>query len=112
MIGETVTIERPGEQDDFGDRGAGTTFDLENCVIAPAGTGLGTERPSAGGTTSVTDRTVYVAGPGHPDVKGEDRVKRADGSTWQVIGRPHRWTSPFTGEDKGIEFDIRIRTGG
>ena len=112
MIGEKLVVQRPGQQNDFGDRDPGTTFELENCVIVPAGSGLGRETARAAGTTSVTDRTVYVVGPGHPDVHGEDRVKREDGSTWAVIGRPHRWTSPFTGEDKGIEFDIQLRTGG
>lgn len=106
---ENLVVERPGTTDEHGDRVPGTSFPLPGAVIVPTNS-LGAESPGSGRTTSTTQRTVYVEGP-CPEVFGTDRVRRANGELWHVVGRPHLWVDPWTDEVGGLELIIEMRQG-
>lgn len=41
------------------------------------------------------------------DVKAKDRIQEADGTLWEVEGRPARWKNPFTGWEAGLVSSLQ-----
>lgn len=99
MSVQTVTVVRGGV-DKYGNPRAGAEPIVERCVVAPMATS------SAGGAVgwSTTNYSLYP--PAGADIRQGDQVRLADGSLWQVEGRPFAWTNPFSGTAAGGEVQI------
>jgi hypothetical protein len=110
VIGETVTITRYGT-DRYGDRVQLSTHTLTRCAFAPraraAGFRTGEDTDRAQAVTS--DAELYV--PTGSDIAPTDTVILADGTTWEVTGRPERWTDPFSGQPVGVVVALNRMTG-
>lgn len=104
MITETVTRLR-ATADQFGDLATATETSLRGVVIAP-----GSSTEVTGGQDTVTTAATLYA-PAGTDLVPTDRVRRADGTVWQVDGQPRVWRSPFTGWQPGVEAPLRRVTG-
>lgn len=108
MIGETVTILRPGAptRDVHGNDapGADTEIDVEHCAVWPTGSD---EKIQA--QDQVGERwTVWF--PFGTSVLATDRV-RIRGEVYQVSGRASSWSSPFTNTRAGVEIRLERVTG-
>lgn len=104
LPGETVTVSRPGGTNRYGDPLSATDHQLTGCVVAPAGSDEQTDRAD-----QVTTRLVVYADL-DADVTAIDRLVRADGTRWQVVGEPDRYHSPFA-PDGVCEIHIERVTG-
>jgi len=114
MIGETVTVTRegdliPGEKDDLGFpvRGEPTTFDIDHVAVALSGTSGTTESPESTGDLSITGYTLYL--PSGTQLRSTDMLTIRGVQGWQVEGdaASGQWTSPFSGEGKGVEARVK-----
>lgn len=109
---ETVTIERPGGTDKWGQKLPSTEHTSEGWGFAPT-TGTGGQRSSTEDNyqhnTVIRVSTGY--GPPDADVADQDVIRRADGTRWQVEGDPGRWRNPLTGWPAGTEVSLRRVTG-
>ncbi len=108
MIGETVTILRPGTptRDAHGNDvpGADTEIPVEHCAVWPTGS---TEKIQ--GHDQVSEQfTVWL--PYGTAVLATDRV-RVRGEIYQVTGRASSWSSPFTATRAGVEIRVERVTG-
>lgn len=101
MIGETVTILRPGTPttDIYGNDipGADTRIDITGCAVAPRLRGDSTD---AGRQGVIVGMSVYF--PAGTDVLATDRLE-VRGETHTIEGDPGYWTSPYTGTARGVE---------
>lgn len=91
IAGQTLTVQRPGGTNRFGDPLPGTEFLSPGWLLAPAGTSEHTE----GGEQVIDRLTAY--GPVDADVTATDRIVLSDGSRWQIVGQPQRYRTPFAG---------------
>lgn len=105
--GETITIERPGAADRYGDpTQPGTEHTIEGCAFYPR---YSDELHDVGRNTVITG-LVILAPPG-ADIKASDTVRRADGTRWPVDGVAGDWINPFTGWRAGTQIALRQVTG-
>lgn len=44
-------------------------------------------------------------------VAATDRIRRADGTVWEIDGEPGIWTSSLTGTKAGVQVNLRRVTG-
>ncbi|KUF18871.1 hypothetical protein [Streptomyces silvensis] len=93
IFNETIEIERPGPpvRDSTGSvvPGPSTRFSVEYCaVIPPYGVTIGSSTETHDASTTVETRRVLFA-PLGTDVCPADRVLRANGERWEVVGRPN-----------------------
>lgn len=111
---ETITVRRPSSPAAIGARGDPlpyTTFTVEGCVFAPHVT------TGENVSSEDTDRrdTVYTGlalyAPPDADIQPIDRIVRADGTLWEVMGEAADWMSPFTGWHPGRQLAVRRVTG-
>lgn len=107
----TVTLERGGGLDEYGDPVDYPILNIEvpGCKIAPTDSADTTGR----GRSGAVDRlTLYL--PFGTDVHPDDRVVIADGphaGTWAVDGDPGHWQSPFTGRTPGATVTLQRAHG-
>ena len=106
-FGETVTVERPGAEDQYGDRDAdaGTEHTIEGCAFYPRSS----DELHEGRSTVITG-LVMLAPPG-ADIRASDTIRREDGSRWPVEGSPLHWTCPLSGWHPGVQVHLRQVTG-
>ena len=77
--------------------------------VAPAdGNGTGGNEDTAGRDLVVIGLTAYL--PDGADVAAVDRAT-VRGETWEIVGLPQPWASPFTGWRPGIPVALRRVTG-
>ena len=108
--GFTLTVNRYGTPDKFGNRPPPTTHTVDGCAAAPAGS---VERTGDQVVTLEQD-TIYA--PFDADVVPTDELvvptgQAIDSGTYQVDGRPQRWSSPFTGQQFGTVIRLTRASG-
>lgn len=103
-----MTVLRSGGRDEHGDPLPGTEHVIDKVVVAPR---AATEISDRGETIVVG---LQVFPPFGSDIRATDRV-RIDVPPWagtfDVVGEPGNWQSPFTGRKAGMEVAL-TRTGG
>lgn len=105
LIGQPLTVSRPGGENRYGDPLPATEHVIENCVFAPGGTSETTDRAD-----QVTARmTVYT--DLDADVTATDRGQAPDGTWWQVSGEPQRYRSPFAADAGVCVINLERVTG-
>lgn len=104
-FGETVTVQRPGGRDRYGDVSPGTEFNVEGVGFAPR---YSNETNSDNRNTVITGLQMYV--PIGIELRPTDVVVR-NGVKWRVQGLPGEWVSPLTGWKAGIEVALERVTG-
>lgn len=103
--GETVTVERAGGTDQWGDPLPGTEFQRHGVAFAPR---TSSEQNSQGNTV-IVGLTMFDAYDA--DLRPTDVIRRADGRRYQVVGEPGPWRSPLTGWEAGVEVALERVTG-
>lgn len=106
LTGQTVTVRRFAT-DRYGDRAVIATFEVSRCAFAPR-TRVGTEN-NVRANTVTAEAELYV--PPWAGIESSDQVELADGTTWEVEGRPENWASPFTGWRPGDLVALKRITG-
>ncbi len=105
MIGETVTILRPGTPttDRHGNLipGADVRFDVAGCAVAPR---LQGDAEGDGRQGVIIGATVYF--PEGTDVRSTDRLE-VRGEEHTIEGDPGIWRSPYTEAERGVEVATR-----
>lgn len=104
LTGQVVTVRRYA-MDRYGDRTVTATFTLGRCAFAPRTSNENNDRAN----TVVADAELYV--PPWAGIKASDEVELADGTKWEVAGRPENWRSPFTGWQPGDVVALTRVTG-
>jgi hypothetical protein len=108
--GFTLTVNRYGTPDKYGNRPPPSTHTVAGCAAAPAGS---VERTGDQVLTLEQD-TIYA--PFDADVVPTDELVVPDGQpidsgTYQVDGKAQRWSSPFTGEKFGAVIRLTRASG-
>lgn len=108
--GVTVTIERPGGTDRYGNTLPGTSHIVEGCAVAPRSS----EERTDGQATVITGRSLYA--PAGADITAGDAVvlngaPQDDDERWQVNGDPAEWVNPFTGWSPGTAVALTRAEG-
>lgn len=105
--GETATIQRPTTTTDrYGntvvDWSTPTETVVAGCAFAPRTTDedRGNYRQGV-----IVGLTMYA--PPGTNVTATDRIRRADGTVFEVEGQPGEWANPFTGTDFGVQVALR-----
>jgi hypothetical protein len=106
--GEQVTVRRSTVGvDAYGDPVRATWSDLATyprCAVWPSAS----TEDNAG--RSEVDTTLQMALPPGADVLSTDRLVWR-GDTYEVIGDPFAWRSPFTGRAPGVQLTVQRVTG-
>jgi hypothetical protein len=110
MIGETITVSRPGvptgAYDEQGNAvlSAWTTFEIEGVAPAP---GTAAEQTEPYGPRSTNAFTLYRRGD--LDLRVNDMVTLRGSSGWQVVGDavPVDWVNPYTTAAAGSVAEVR-----
>lgn len=110
--GETVTrlraaaVEDPYSGEDTApDWDNAAELDIEGCAFSP-GNSL---EPLEVGRSAVLTRPQVYAPPGADVLSGDRLVVRGD--TYEVVGRPQDWRSPFTGWQPGLVIELELVEG-
>ena len=108
-FGEQVTFLRPtvvvdSHNDSHADWDAAARTTVDEVAIEPRPTGEFNEARNA-----VTSGFTLYLPPG-VDVKPADRVE-VRGKTYEVVGVPAAWHSPFTGWDPGVVVQTELVEG-
>lgn len=103
--GFTITVERPGALDRFGDRSASTTHTIAGCAAYPVT-----------GSENMTQRDTVIdvwslLVPFGSDIQATDIITFPGGERFEVDGSPSNYQSPLTGWTPGMEVRIRSVTG-
>lgn len=111
MTGETVTRIRTGASpgvDRYGNALPGVDVDtpIDGAAFDPGGS---LEPVEAGRAQTVTTPKVYFY-QSSPDIVSTDRL-RVRGLTYQVIGHPAVWVSPFTTQTAGLVVELKLAEG-
>jgi len=105
IFGETVTVQRPTTTTNrYGDTVRSTTVtthDVTHVAVAPAGQD---EDPINRTTGEVADFDLYCSPDA--DITATDRVV-VRGGTFEVIGPPAVWVSPYTGREPGLVVRVK-----
>lgn len=105
--GETVTVLRAGERDRSGDRS--TEFEphhtLDSCGINWTGAGGQSQEVDFQRETVLSFVELYC--PAGADILASDKVELPDGQIYNVVGKPSRWHSPFTGWEPGVVVRLK-----
>jgi hypothetical protein len=105
VIGETVTILRAGapSSDRYGNvvPGGDVRLEIAGCAVAPRLQGDATEGGRQG---VIVGTTVYF--PAGTDVLATDRLE-VRGEEHVIEGDPGRWSSPYSGAERGVEVATR-----
>lgn len=104
--GETVTVLRQGDVDDFGDPIAGDEFTESHTVSGVVFSHDTMDSTSANLKDWSVDGKVYM--PYGADVKPTDRIERANGDLVRVIGKPQPYEF---GLASGVVFKYREVSG-
>lgn len=113
MFGHGVTITLLREQvsgvDEYGnDLLTAVELDVPGCALWPVdsnGSG-GNERNFA---ADIVPSGYTVLCPTGTVVQATDRVRLPDDpTTWDVVGRPAEWQSPFTGSRSGVQITLQV----
>lgn len=103
VYGKTIAIV-PQTVDKFGNRTAGAPVTVPGCVVYDT---PGSE--AVKGQDTVTYTATVLAPPGTV-VASTDRVN-VDGVTFEVVGEPVVWVSPYTGRSPGVQINLRRVVG-
>lgn len=103
--GTTVTVRRPGGEDQYGDPLPSTEHTVAGCALAPR---TSTELTDLRDTV-IRGYTLY--GPYGADIQPTDQIVLNDDTVWQVEGDVGRWASPYTGSRPGLEVALSRVTG-
>lgn len=104
----SVTVVRSGGRDEHGDPVPGTEHVIDKVVVAPR---PGVEDDDKGETVIVG---LQLFAPFEADILPTDRVRidlPAWAGTYDVVGDPGRWQSPFTHRKPGMVVSL-TRAGG
>ncbi len=94
--GFTVTVERPGGTDRYGNPLPGATHTVDGCATAPAGSSEQT------GAAATVEWDLDLLAPFDADIAAQDVVLLpGDPERYAVDGRPARFRSPFTSWEAG-----------
>lgn len=109
--GEPVTLLRT-ELDGIDDYGNDVLIEVEQivqgCAIWPSDTSGSNENAQAGDLI-VTGYTVLV--PPDVEVLATDRMRLADGQTYEIVGTPGVWRSVLTNLRPGSQVALQLVTG-
>lgn len=101
--GVTVSVERPGGEDQYGIAKPPATHTVAGCGFAPAGSSEQIDDES----TVEWDLDLINQDAG-ADFAAQDVVLRpGDQQRYQVHGEPKRFRSPFTGWDAGLVVRLK-----
>lgn len=105
--GVTVTVERPGDEDRFGNTLPGTSHEESGAGIAPGGS----SEANADSATVEWDLDL-IFHERVPDIRAHDQVVIPDDpTTYEVHGRPRVSRNPYTGWDAGTVIRLKGVTG-
>ena len=105
-FGITVTVQRPGGVDRFGDpTGDAVEHEIAGCAFAPEQSREQTDRRQ----TVSTPAMLYA--PYGADLRTTDKVLVPGQGTFHVGGKPASWMSPFTGWAPGVVVPLEEVTG-
>ncbi|HEY9524047.1 MAG TPA: hypothetical protein VIR33_12470 [Thermopolyspora sp.] len=108
MIGEVVTILRPGTptRDSHGNDvpGPDIEIDVDHCAVWQTGTSEQVQDQDQ------VQNSIQVFFPFGTSILATDRL-RVRSEVFQVVGRPPSWSSPFTGTRAGVEVQAERVTG-
>lgn len=99
----TVTVERPGADDRYGNPTAGSSHTIAG-AFAPAGS---TENVDRSQTVEWDEEFLTDYGA---DLMAEDVVTYGT-DRYQVFGKPARWRHPMTGWEAGTVARLKAVTG-
>lgn len=112
--GITATVERPGGTDQYGNPLPGTTYTVDGCAPAPAGS---TEKHGPEATVEWDlDLLIPYGAPLTPTPPSEEPAGIAaqdvvtlpgDTTRYQVHGMPKHFRSPFTGWEAGTVVRLK-----
>ena len=111
---EPVTLLRNefgSSQDEYGnDLLTPVQVVVEGCVVRPS------DANAAGSNEDVSARDLVISGytllaPPGTVIEPTDQVLLTDGFTYEVVGRPGEWRSPFTNHGPGVQVTLRRVTG-
>ena len=101
----TITVERPGGKDRFGNPLPPAVHTIEDCWDAPAGTS------ETSHLEEIVEWDLDLLSPYGADLKPADIVKiPGDSTRYQVHGRPNRWKGP-DGWEAGSVTRLKAATG-
>lgn len=108
--GVTLTVNRSGGRDRYGNPLPGTSHTIDDCALAPTGS---TEMVN--GQATVIDQDTVYADYG-ADVEPRDEIVVPAGQpispgVYQVDGSPARYRNPFTGDAAGCVIRLTRATG-
>lgn len=103
--GFTLVVNRYGDNDRYGRRPTPTTHFVDGCASAPGGS----EERTGDSLATLERDTIYA--PSGADILDTDELVVPDGQpliagTYQVNGKPTRWSSPFTGHAFGMVVQV------
>lgn len=106
----TVIVTRPAPRDRFGDRAAGSRWEVDNVWINWAGT-----RDDVAGQrdTAISDVEIHClpgSAPWPPDIRAGDRVELPDGDEYFVVGKPALWQGRRRSSPRGLAVELKART--
>lgn len=102
--GETVTVNRYA-QDPYGDTVLISQHTIPRCSFRI----MASSEPLDFRTDVVS--TARLLAPYGSDLKATDRIERADGTLWDVVGPPSQVSSPLTGWKPGMAATLTLATG-
>lgn len=107
----TVTVERTGGVDRYGDPQPAATHKVAGCTQWPLRQlGVLSGETYNRAFTEVSNRRVlWVAGRPDADIEQDDDIIYPDGSRWHVVGDPYPWENQKTGRRVGREVAIERR---
>lgn len=103
--GQTITVRRPGGENQHGDPLPGTEHTIAGCAVAPRSSSERTDLRD----TIIRGYTLYA--PYDADIEPTDQIVMPDSSVWQVDGDVGRWANPYTGRRPGLEVALTRVTG-
>jgi hypothetical protein len=102
-FGQSVTVWDE-ITDEFGDTTTTDERTVLGCAVAPR-----TSTENLAGQVQITTGVTLYAPP-DAGIKATSRVRLPDGTTWQVVGDPGRWSSPLTRWYPGDQVELeRVR---
>lgn len=100
--GVTVTVERPGGTDQYGNPLPPADHTIDDCAVAQDSTLEMTD----GRATTITVFSLYTTTP-DADLEPQDVIVMPDGERWQVQGDAWSPVHPMTGWQPGTRVDVR-----
>ena len=110
---EPITLLRTatGPPDSYGNDTVTETEQLvEGCAVWPSDSNASGSNENVQAADMVITGYALLAPPG-TGITAADRVRLADGRTYEVVGTPGTWRSPLTNRQPGEQVSLRLVTG-